>query len=122
MVTVNAMSFYPYPKSLEEKLSELKTLNAEKTEKYLRLKEKERNYFLLIEVSFTFFLNLIKNFHTRQNDSVGQNEATEVKNLTRKIEKPEKSVEEGGIDIMDQKPGMIVWAKMQGYSLWPCNN
>lgn len=38
------------------------------------------------------------------------------------VEKPEKPIEEGGIDIMDQKPGMIVWAKMPGFSLWPCTN
>ncbi|XP_058794757.1 DNA (cytosine-5)-methyltransferase 3B-like isoform X2 [Phymastichus coffea] len=76
---------YPYPKSLEEKLNELKTVNSKKNERYLQDKE-----------------------------------TTEVKNPTRKVEKPEKPVEEGGIDIMDQKPGMIVWAKIQGYSYWPC--
>lgn len=50
------------------------------------------------------------------------NKTVEAKIFPRKVEKPEKPIEEGGINIMDQKAGMIVWAKMQGYSLWPCKN
>ena len=50
----------------------------------------------------------------------GINKVTEAKHRGRKIEKLEKPIEVGGINIMDQKAGMIVWAKIQGYSLWPC--
>lgn len=57
---------------------------------------------------------------------IGLRKEAEAKNPTKKveklIEKPEKPIEEGGINIMDQKTGMIVWAKMPGYSLWPCNS
>ncbi|XP_008204446.1 DNA (cytosine-5)-methyltransferase 3B isoform X1 [Nasonia vitripennis] len=88
---LDELHFYPYPESLSDKLNNLKIVNSEKNEKYLRQQEKER---------------LCKAF--------------EPKNLIKKIEKFEKPIEKGGINIVDQKYGMIVWAKMQGYSWWPC--
>ncbi|KAJ8676182.1 hypothetical protein QAD02_011968 [Eretmocerus hayati] len=34
--------------------------------------------------------------------------------------RPEQCTKQGGIDIEDQVLGMVVWGKIQGYSLWPC--
>ncbi|KAL7287500.1 hypothetical protein TKK_0018334 [Trichogramma kaykai] len=88
---LNQLIFDPYPDDVIEKLNELKELNYRKTQQYLREQENER-----------------------------LNKTLEVKNVQRKkIEKPE-FIGPGGIDIADQKPGMIVWAKWPGYSYWPC--
>ena len=44
LIVVDKLLFYPYPESLSKKLSNLKKINFEKTEKFLRQQEKERKY------------------------------------------------------------------------------
>ncbi|KAJ8674482.1 hypothetical protein QAD02_005744 [Eretmocerus hayati] len=40
--------------------------------------------------------------------------------FSKRLEELEEPVEEGGINIIDQKTGRIVWCKLEGYNLWPC--
>ncbi|KAJ8685718.1 hypothetical protein QAD02_021511 [Eretmocerus hayati] len=40
--------------------------------------------------------------------------------FSKRLGELEEPVEEGGINIIDQKTGRIVWCKLEGYNLWSC--
>ncbi|KAJ8667726.1 hypothetical protein QAD02_009389 [Eretmocerus hayati] len=88
---LDELVFHPYPEKYLSCLDDYRKKNSEHTERYLRQQSRER-----------------------------LSKTVESKALPKRVEKLEKPIKEGGVNIMDQKPGMIIWAKMQGYSLWPC--
>jgi hypothetical protein len=56
---VDELLFYPYPESLSERLSNLKRVNFEKNEKYLRQKEKESKYFKCIFLVHYWYIYIL---------------------------------------------------------------
>ncbi|EZA48382.1 DNA (cytosine-5)-methyltransferase 3A [Ooceraea biroi] len=97
METLDDLTFYPYPKNIQERLDVLKEKNAKVTEKFISSQRSSPET-------------------TPPRQSAAKKQiADKLKNINTSW----KQIEDERLPLQHQKPGVIAWAKIAGHSWWP---
>ncbi|XP_048511546.1 DNA (cytosine-5)-methyltransferase 3A-like [Athalia rosae] len=93
---INDIKFYPYPTDIGKRLDELKRANVKITQRNAKFEKNARN-----------------------NEKAAKSGDKLSKDIVAKSSKDPLSNPADVLPLEDQKPGTLVWGKLDGYSWWP---
>lgn len=118
-MVVDALTFYPYPENIQERLDALKEKNAKATKKFISSQRGASLFFsFYVCVIFAYCLKnayLIPSIDSPEQPPAKKQNVEKNKDTNASWEQ----IDDERLGLQNQQPGVIAWAKIPGHCWWP---